>query len=174
MERVVVRGERSDTPLVFPLEHEMLFQRLLDEHGIPVPHVHGWCDEPRAYAMAAVPGTPNFDGTPADQRATIVDEYVQTMARMHGLPIDKFVDAGVIRGSSPADAAHVGIRRFEHVYRSTKVRPDPLMEFVLGWLRRHPLPVSNREAPIVWDSGQFHHQDGHFVSMIDVDTRSPR
>ena len=48
MERVVVRGERSDTPLVFPLEHEMLFQRLLDEHGIPVPHVHGWCDEPRA------------------------------------------------------------------------------------------------------------------------------
>ena len=169
MERVVVRGERSDTPLVFPLEHEMLFQRLLDEHGIPVPHVHGWCDEPRAYAMAAVPGTPNFDGTPADQRATIVDEYVQTMARMHGLPIDKFVDAGVIRGSSPADAAHVGIRRFEHVYRSTKVRPDPLMEFVLGWLRRHPLPVSNREAPIVWDSGQFHHQDGHFVSMIDVE-----
>src|ERR1700740_2514788 len=47
-ERVVVRGERSDTPLVFPLEHEMLFQRLLDEHGIPVPHVYGWCDKPRA------------------------------------------------------------------------------------------------------------------------------
>ena len=169
MERVVVRGERSDTPLVFPLEHEMLFQRLLDEHGIPVPHVYGWCDEPRAYAMAAVPGKPNFDGTPADQRTTIVDEYVQTMARMHGLPIDRFVDADVIRGTSPADAAHVGIRRFEHVYRSTKVRPDPLMEFVLGWLRRHPLPVSNRQAPIVWDSGQFHHQDGHFVSMIDVE-----
>ncbi len=169
VERVVVRGERTDTPLVFPLEHEMLFQRLLDEHGIPVPQVFGWSDEPRAYAMAAVPGKPNFDGTPPDQRATIVDEYVQTMARMHQLPIDKFVAADVIRGTSPSDAAHVGIRRFERVFRSTKVRPDPLMEFVLGWLRRHPLPVSNRQGPVVWDSGQFHHQDGHFVSMVDVE-----
>jgi len=43
------------------------------------------------------------------------------------------------------------------------------MEFVLGWLRRHPLPVSQREAPIVWDSGQFHHHDGHFVSIVDVE-----
>lgn len=169
MERVVVRGERSDTPLVFPLEHEMLFQRLLDEHGIPVPHVYGWCDEPRAFAMVAVPGRPDFAGTPAKQRATVVDEYVQTLARMHQLPIDRFVDAGVIRGRTPADAAHVGIRRFEHLYRSTKVRPDPLMEFVLGWLGRHPLPESDREAPIVWDSGQFHHHDGHFVSIVDVE-----
>lgn len=73
-ERVVVRGERSDTPLVFPLEHEMLFQRLLDEHGIPVPRVLGWCGQPRAYAMAAVPGKPDFGGVSAAQQATIVDE----------------------------------------------------------------------------------------------------
>lgn len=168
-ERVVVRGERSDTPLVFPLEHEMLFQRLLDEHGIPVPQVYGWCDDPRAFAMAAVPGRPDFAGTPPEERATIVDEYVQTLVRMHQLPLDRFVEAGVIRGTSPADAAHVGIRRFEQVYRATKVRPDPLMEFMLGWLRRHPLPASERQAPIVWDSGQFHHDGGHLVSLVDVE-----
>jgi aminoglycoside phosphotransferase (APT) family kinase protein len=166
---VVVRGERTDTPLVFPLEHEMLFQRLLEEHGIPVPHVYGWCDEPRSYAMAAMPGRPDFIGVAADDRATIVDEYVHTLVRMHQLPIERFVEAGVVRGHRPADAAHVGMRRFEHVYRSTKLRPDPLMEFVLGWLRRHPLPPSEREAPIVWDSGQFHHVDGHFSSIMDVE-----
>lgn len=94
---------------------------------------------------------------------------MQTLARMHQLPIDPFVDAGVLRGASPADAAHIGIRRFDQVYRSTKVRPDPLMEFVLGWLRRHSLKDSNRQAPIVWDSGQFHHADGHFVSVMDVE-----
>ena len=54
----------------------------------------------------------------------------------------------------------IGSRRFERHYRSVKVRPDPLMEFVLGWLRRHPLPASDREAPIAWDSGQFHHVTG--------------
>ena len=49
VERVVVRGERSDTPLVFPLEHEMLFQQQLYDHGIPVPEVYGWCEDPRAW-----------------------------------------------------------------------------------------------------------------------------
>lgn len=65
LERIVVRGERTDTPLIFPLEHEMRFQRLLDEHEIPVPHVHGWSDDPRVYAMESVPGKPDFAGTPA-------------------------------------------------------------------------------------------------------------
>ena len=33
-----------------------------------------------------------------------------------------------------------GLRQFVRVFRANKVRPDPLMEFVLGWLDRHPLP----------------------------------
>ena len=61
-ERVVVRGERADCPMSFPLDHEMRFQRVLEEHGIPVPHVYGWCDDPAAYAMTAVPGRPDFAG----------------------------------------------------------------------------------------------------------------
>lgn len=168
-ERVVVRGERSDTSLIFPLDHEMLFQRMLDEHGIPVPHVHGWCDEPRAYAMAAVPGRPDFAGSTDDERRVVVDEYLQALARMHQLPVEPFKAAGVVSGVSASDAAAVGARRFEQHYRSSKVRPDPLMEFVLGWLHRHPLPPSDREAPVVWDSGQFHHADGHLVALVDVE-----
>ena len=169
VERVVVRGERSDSVLQFPLDHEMRFQQLLEAQGIPVPHVYGWCDEPRAYAMAAVPGRPDFAGTGAADRAVIVDEYLQVLARIHALPIEPFVDAGIARGTSPADAAHVGIRQFVRTFRSTKVRPDPLMEFVLAWLERHPLPPSDRETPVVWDSGQFHHHDGHFLAVMDVE-----
>lgn len=63
----------------------------------------------------------------------------------------------------------IGARRFEQHFRSVKVRPDPLMEFVLGWLRRHPLPASDREAPVVWDSGRFHHEHGHLVALIDLE-----
>ena len=149
-DRVVVRGERSDTSLIFPLEHEMLFQRLLESHGIPVPRVHGWCDEPRAYAMASVPGRPDFAGTADEERRMVVDEYLQALARLHQLPTEPFKAVGVISGASKSDSAVIGSRRFERHYRSVKVRPDPLMEFVLGWLRRHPLPPSAREAPIVW------------------------
>jgi aminoglycoside phosphotransferase (APT) family kinase protein len=168
-ERVVVRGERSDTSLIFPLDHEMLFQRLLDSHGIPVPRVHGWCDEPRAYAMAAVPGRPDFAGATDEERRVVADEYLQALARLHQLPTGPFKTAGVISGVSASDCAAVGARRFERHYRSSKVRPDPLMEFVLGWLRRHPLPPADREAPVVWDSGQFHHENGHLVAMVDLE-----
>lgn len=169
VERVVVRGERSDSVLQFPLDHEMRFQELLETHGIAVPHVYGWCDEPRAYAMAVVPGRPDFAGVNAADRAVIVDEYLQMLARIHALPIDHFIDAGIVRGTSPADAAEVGIRQFVRVFRASKVRPDPLMEFVLGWLDRHPLPPSDRQTPVVWDSGQFHHDGSHFIAVMDVE-----
>lgn len=168
-ETVVVRGERADSEQQFDLRHEMTFQQLLEEHGIPVPHVYGWCDEPAAYAMTAVPGRPDFGGVSPADRATIVDEYLQALVRIHSLPLDRFVEDGIVRGGSAADAAHVGIRQFLRTFRANKVRPDPLMEFVLGWLERHPLPPSGREAPVVWDSGQFHHESGHFLAVIDVE-----
>jgi aminoglycoside phosphotransferase (APT) family kinase protein len=169
VQRVVVRGERSDSVLQFPLDHEMRLQKVLFEQGIRVPEVYGWNDEPRAYAMEAVPGRPDFKGVPPEDRAVIVDEYLHELAKIHALPLQPFVDAGITRGTSPGDAAHVGIRQFVRVFRANKVRPDPLMEFVLGWLDRHPMPESDRETVVVWDSGQFHHLDGHFHAVMDVE-----
>ncbi len=169
LEHLVVRGERTDTPLVFPLQHEMRFQRLVGEQGVAVPRVYGWCEDPPAFAMSVVPGKSDFAGVPTSERDTIVDEYLQTLAALHRLPLEPFVEADIVRGSSPADAAYVGRRQFESLYRATKVRPDPLLEFVLGWLDRHPLPRSDRAAPIVWDSGQLHHHQGHFVSIVDLE-----
>lgn len=169
IKHVVVRGERSDSVLQFPLDHEMRLQQVLHDQGIRVPMVYGWNDEPRAYAMEAVPGRPDFKGVSAADRAVIVDEYLHELAKIHALPLQPFIDAGITRGTSPADAAHVGIRQFVRVFRANKVRPDPLMEFVLGWLDRHPLPASDRETPVVWDSGQFHHLAGHFTAVMDVE-----
>jgi aminoglycoside phosphotransferase (APT) family kinase protein len=167
--QVVIRGVRADAEQQFTLEHEMTFQRVLEEQGIPVPHVHGWCDDPPAYAMDAVGGRPDFAGVADPARDTIVDEYLQTLLRIHQLPLEPFVAAGIVRGTSPADAAHVGIRQFLRTYRTSKVRPDPLMEFALEWLQRHPLPAAEREAPVVWDSGQFHHDGAHFGHVMDVE-----
>ena len=131
-ERIVVPGQRADVPMSFPLDHEMRFQTVLEEHAIPVPKVYGWLDDPVADAMEAVPGRPDFAGVAAEDRDTVVDEYLHALSAVHALPIELFIEAGIIRGKSPADAAHVGTRQFERVYRQMKVRPNPLMEFVLG------------------------------------------
>lgn len=164
-----VRGDRVDTELQFPLRHEMLLQRLLFERGIPVPEVHGWIDDPAAYVMDKVPGVNNFENSSEAERDTVVDEYLQVLARMHALDVEPFAAAGIERAATPEESGWYGIARFEQIYRRQKIAPNPMLEFFLGWLRRNPPLSRGREAAIVWDSGQFHHHGGHFGHVIDVE-----
>lgn len=166
---LVVRGDRTDMPLIFPLRHEMAFQTVLGDHGIPVATVRGWIDEPQAYVMDRVGGQEHFPDTPDDERDAAVDDYLATLARLHALPIEPFVEAGIHRADDPARAGLTGLDRYEEHYRSLKQHPDPFLEFTIGWLRRNPVDSKGREAPIVWDSGQFHHADGRIVAVLDLE-----
>ncbi len=171
---LVIRGDRTDMPLIYPLEHEMAFQRVLGEHGIPVAKVHGWIDELPAYVMERVAGEEHFGdlGGPAasdEDRAAAVDDYLAVLARMHALAIEPFVAAGIRRADDPTRAGLIGLERYEEHYRSLKDHSDPLLEFFLGWLKRNPVDSKGREAPIVWDSGQFHHAEGRIVAVLDLE-----
>jgi hypothetical protein len=55
------------------------------------------------------------------------------------------------------------------MYRRQKRHCDPQLEFFIDWLTRHPVDPGTREAVVVWDSGQFMHDGGHFHSIIDVE-----
>jgi aminoglycoside phosphotransferase (APT) family kinase protein len=164
-----VRGDRTDFPGIFPLEHEMLCQRLLHDHGIPVAAVYGWIDEPRAFVIDRVPGRSDFAGVDDRERAAVVDDYLSILARLHALDVEPFADAGVVRASTPAASGEVGLQAYVTWYRASKKRPDPFLEFALQWLERHPLVPHDREAMIVWDSGQFHHAGGRIVALLDLE-----
>jgi aminoglycoside phosphotransferase (APT) family kinase protein len=166
---VMVRGDRTDAAPLFPLEHEMKFQQLLEEDGIPVPHVYGWCDEPRAFVMDVVAGENHFEHATGAQREAVMDEYMAILARMHALDPDRYARAGIVRAPTPAGSGTVGMEVYERGYRRTKARPDPFLEFCLGWLARNPVDTRGREAPVVWDSGQFHQQDGKVTAILDVE-----
>jgi aminoglycoside phosphotransferase (APT) family kinase protein len=155
-----VRGDRTDFPGIYPLEHEMLVQRLLHERGIPVPAVHGWIDEPRAFVIDRVGGQPDFAGCTEDQRDRVMDDYLAVLARIHALDPQPFEAAGVQRD---------GMGGYERWYRSSKRRPDPFLEWCLAWLRRHPLDREGRESLVVWDSGQFHHDGERVVAVLDLE-----
>ena len=166
---VVVRGDRVDMELIFPLEHEMRFQQVSHAAGLPVPAVHGWIDDVDAYVMDAVQGEPYLlDADPAT-RDTVMDEYMAALATLHRLPLTGFLDADIVRAPDPSQSGTVGLARYEERYRRAKRHPDPLLEFGLAWLRRNPPASHGREAPIVWDSGQFHHADGHLVALLDLE-----
>lgn len=164
-----VRGDRTDMPLVFPLEHEMVLQRTMHEHGIPTPKVYGLIESPLAYVMDRVGGRNDFSESTDDERRRAVDEYVQILARLHALPIEPFAKAGVMRAASPDESGTLGIRQYEKLFRSVKVLPNPFIEFSLAWLKRNPPRSRGREAAIVWDSGQFHSEKGRIVAVLDVE-----
>lgn len=164
-----IRGDRVDCEPAFSLHHEMVFQSLLDEAGIPVPKVHGWSDSPMFYVMDRVGGQEDFAGSTDAERHQAVDEYLQILARMHTLDLRPFIEAGIVRGARPEDSGLIGIQRFEDAFHRSKVRPDPLMEWGLSWLRRNALDNPGREGPIVWDSGQFHQDHGRIVAVMDVE-----
>ena len=50
-----------------------------------------------------------------------------------------------------------------------KKRPDPFLEFALGWLARNRVDNQGRESAVVWDAGQFHHLDGRIVAVLDIE-----
>jgi aminoglycoside phosphotransferase (APT) family kinase protein len=166
---VMVRGDRTDAAPLFPLDHEMRFQQLLEADGIPVAHVHGWVDDPRAFVIDVVPGENNFDASTDDERVRVMDEYMGILARIHQLDPEPYARAGITRAASPSGSGRVGLDVYVRGYRATKVRPDPFLEFCLGWIDRNPVDTHHREAPIVWDSGQFHHRDGHITAVLDLE-----
>jgi aminoglycoside phosphotransferase (APT) family kinase protein len=164
-----VRGDRTDMPLIFPLDHEMRLQALMRDHGIPVAKVYGFIDEPLAYVMDRVGGQPDFANCTDEQRRAVVDDYLHVLARLHRLDIGPFVDAGIMRAARPEASGTFGFSRYERVYRMVKVHPDPFVEFSLGWLRRNPPDSRGRESAIVWDSGQFHHDRQRILAVLDVE-----
>ncbi len=57
---IYFRGDRGALDHgVYPLEHEMKVLQLLEKHAIPVPHVFGFCPEPRGIVMQRCPGRGN-------------------------------------------------------------------------------------------------------------------
>jgi aminoglycoside phosphotransferase (APT) family kinase protein len=164
-----VRGDRIDTQYTWSLEHEMRFQRTLQEQGMLAPKVYGWMDEPRAIVMDRVPGRPDFADSTDEERDVVVDEYLQALAAIHTLDLGPFVEADIDRAPRPEESGLLGVRRMVSMYRRQKVRPDPFTEWALAWLNRHPPESRGREGPVVWDSGQFHHEDGHLLAVIDLE-----
>lgn len=165
---VVVRAERVDT-CVQPLTQEVKFHRLLEENGILVPKIHGWLEDLGAVVLDMVPGRPDFHGTDEADRNRVVDEYLQQLAKLHALPIAPFVEAGLLRAKTPEESGMMMHFELERLWRTRKRHPNPHLEFCLGWLHRNPPLSKGRETPILWDSGQFHHHDGHLTAVLDLE-----
>ena len=172
-ERVSVyfRGDRGvEQHGVYPLEHEYEVMRVLEAHGIPVPHVYGFCDEPRGIVMEQAPGRANL-ATAVDEaeRRAVLDHYIEILAAMHRIPLSAFAHLSLPLPATPEALALGDLPRWEKSYRARKKAPEPLIEFVLRWLHENAPRHRTRTTFLAGDAGQFLFEAGRVTRVIDLE-----
>lgn len=167
--RLYVRGDREGFGFA-SVGAEATVLRVMKAHGIPVPSIHGEIPEASAVVMDWLPGAPNpCSATEAQQIDAVMDDYVDALVRAHGIDPRAFAAAGLQIPTDPDEVALGYFETFVSRYRDFKQRPEPLLEFAIGWLRRH-VPT-HRPTPrfVLGDTGQFMYADGRITGLIDVE-----
>lgn len=167
------RGRRDGRPTVYdryPIEGEARLLQVLEKHGIPVPHVYGFCPDPKGILMERSPGRAEFHHIADEsERESLAREFMGILARTHGIPVEEFEAIGMIRPRTPEEQALNIVSAFEAEYRSTIREPVPLLEFTLRWLRRNIPPQMGRTVLVQGDTGpgQFLFHEGKVTAVID-------
>ncbi len=168
---IYFRGERGESAHgVYSLEHEMRVLQLLERHGIPVPHVYGFCPEPRGIVMDVSPGRVNLSTATDDaEREAVLDDYMGILARIHGIELSELGTLGI---DPPANSRALGLSDFEgweRAYRRRKVRPEPVIEFLVNWIKRNVPSDRSKACLVCSDSGQFLFEHGAVTAVIDLE-----
>lgn len=167
--RLHFRGARIERG-VYPLERELRVLQLLEGEGIPVPHVHGFCEDPQGILMDRAPGRANL-ATAASQaeREAVLRHYVELLARMHATPLARCEAIGMQRPRSAGELARGDLDFYLRPFREGKQRPEPLIEFALRWLDRHAPRERSEVAFLTGDAGQFLFEDGRVTAVLDLE-----
>lgn len=168
--RVHLRGDRGGDVAIFPeLKREADIIATLHAHGIPVPRIHGFVADPPCIVMEEVAGTRDFSGLDASTRSATGRTFMEAMAAMHALPLEPFEQIGIAVPKGAEAIALVGLDAYLPQYRRTKSRLEPLLEFVIGWLRRNA-PKDRTDARFIqFDAGQYLVDQGRMTAMFDFE-----
>ncbi len=167
-----VRGRREQAELLFfPLAHEAEVLSVLHAAGIPGPRIYGLCDDPEAIVMDSMPGRADLATADSEEEAAaVLLDFIPILVRMHALPPQDFLKAPGLK--MPRDARELAFTMFDHfeaIYRAAKRRPEPEVEFAMGWIRRNVPNHRTKPAFITCDSGQFLFDKGRVTSVLDME-----
>lgn len=168
--KLYVRSDRGAGLETRPLSHEYAVLRLLEQHGVPVPRLYGWCEDPEAIVMAGLDDHPFHGGADQDPDLhRIVQDYVAILARIHRIPLPDVAAAGL---EIPEGAEEIGLAYFklaDRAYQAGKQRPEPLIEFLRGWVLRSIPQHRSRVALLVADAPQFIHDGKNVTAIYDLE-----
>ncbi|MHA7836428.1 MAG: phosphotransferase family protein [bacterium] len=165
------RGHAETERVASVLDHEAQIYRVLEANGLPVPHVYGLCPEPRGIVMDRLPGDFNLATVEdPEARRAILDHYIELLVAMHAIDAAEFEARGLQRREGERTLALGDFDAWVKNFRKAKRRPEPMLEFAVGWIHRH-VPTGRKEVTFVQaDSGQFLFQDGRVTALLDMET----
>jgi aminoglycoside phosphotransferase (APT) family kinase protein len=146
---------------------EVRVMRALQRAGYPVAEVLAY--EPSSELL----GQPFFvmefiEGSCAFVREGL-DEYVQTLHRLHGMDPDELGLGFLGHPEGPRGAALSQVERWYQVHREAQVgEPSPLLEEAAQWLRNHA-PESGRIRIVHGDPGpgNYMQREGRLSCVVD-------
>lgn len=176
---VLFRGNRSIAGKQ-DLRFEMEVMQALEANNIKVPHIYGWCDDPKAFVMDWIDTKDRAPGmlhTAIENPSTMSDErwqsmlhYMDHLAEMHAVPVDQFTHIKRI-SHPPQTATEIALHTTERMYNvgAQTGKIDPPLEFLQHWLRRN-IPTHRTTASfIAGDAGQFMSAGTEVLALLDFE-----
>ena len=176
--RVFVRGHRPISGK-HALRFEMEVMQALEANGIKVPHIYGWIDSPKAFAMDWIETedrAPGMVHTAMEAAAELGPDrwqamlgYMDELAKIHALPVEKFTH---IRGLSvPDNPRDLALTQTERMYRYGQQTNniDAPLAFLQSWLRRNVPEHRNEPRLVTGDAGQFMSHGPEVVALMDFE-----
>lgn len=166
-----LRGERGDLDHgAYPFEHEARVLQVMESEGLPVPHIYGICPDPKVIVMDKMPGRNDLSTAEnEEERVSALNDYMDLLADLHAIDPKRFEEIGVEKPRDAKAAAFADMHRWEKTFRAAKNRPEPIIEFFYGWLRRN-VPTDRYEVSCLQvDSAQFLFDQGKVTAFIDLE-----
>jgi hypothetical protein len=168
------QGEREPR-LVMPyrIADEVATHNLLEAYGVPVPHAYGLCEEPYALVMDRLAGHVDLSSAGDAAREQIMDQYLEVLARIYGIPLTTAAEAGFELPAGPAATALGGYwHKLEALYDASMdgLPPDPIAKFLRRWVRDH-VPEQRQGVArfITYDSFQFMFEADRITGLLDFE-----
>ena len=179
---VLVRGNRPISP-VSMLRMEMEVMAVLEKHGVKVPPIYGWMEQPVAFVMGWI--DVDEDRAPAmlhtsmanptesmsDERWQAFLNYMGEMAKMHDVPISEFDHVETLP-KNLTDPVQIRIHQSEAYYALADRLGgyiDPQIEYLQYWLRNNVSQESIEPRFITGDAGQFMSEGSEIKGVLDFE-----
>jgi aminoglycoside phosphotransferase (APT) family kinase protein len=165
-----VRGDRTSRSIPAPFEQEYHIMRVLEAEGLNVPHLYGLCPDPSSIVMDLAPGQADLSTAASDaDRRAVMEQYMSALARIHSLDVAKFAAIGMRLPVGARDIGHSQFDDYETMYRKGKKRPEPLMEYLIRWVRRNVPMHRDKVSFVCSDVAQFMFSGNKLTALLDFE-----